>query len=212
MSKFGPNTTAINISDVIPRAFHQIGGDSQSLDDSGNLRTLFEEGWSKVWKRLASLGAHPDSASRLRDALWKDITSNIKRCESPIERVMLTALMVSDYPGSHLIPMVLHVPKEEAVMPASECVLIPQFAFAKYRMDFGLVVRRNKRQLIIDIECDGAEYHKDKVSDRARDDYLRSWGIPIFRFSGKEIYSHPFACADKVVSHIMKWAGHGADS
>lgn len=207
MSKFGPNTKAISVGDIIPRAFRQISGNVDSLDDSGNIGTLFEEGWQKICRRLISLGVSEDQAKKHREALWGDVVDNLKRCDSPIERVMMAALMVSDYPGAHVIPMVVHNPKIEAIFPDCECVLVPQFAFAKYRMDFGLVVRRDGRQLIIDIECDGADYHKDKINDRARDDYLRSWGIPIFRFKGSEIYQYPFACADMVVSHIIEWRG-----
>lgn len=201
-SAFGPRTTAVNISDILPR----LQG-SRGLEDDGNIHTIFEEGWKRMWTRMAALGVSYDAAIKHREAHWADITECLKVCESPLERALLTALMVADYPGTHVVPMVVHNPKTDAVFPSAECVLIPQFAFAKYRMDFGLVVRFNGKQLIIDIECDGADYHKNKINDRARDDYLRSWGIPVFRFKGSEIFEFPFACANKVISHVIEWRG-----
>lgn len=199
---FGPRTTSISIGDVLPR----LRGD-RSLDDSGNINTIFEEGWQRMWQRLASLGVSYDAALKHREAHWADTVDSLKVCESPIERALLAALMVADYPGTHVVPMVVHNPKTETVFPNSECVLIPQFAFAKYRMDFGLICRVDGRQLMVDIECDGAEYHKRKVADASRDEYLKSWGIPVFRFKGSEIYEYPLACANKVISHVIEWRG-----
>lgn len=201
-SEFGPRTTAIHVSDIVPRLWGKRG-----LEDDGNVHTIFDGGWKRMWNRLASMGVSYDAALKHRQAHWDDIVENLKSCESPIERAILTALMVADYPGSHVIPMVVHNPKTDAAFPTSECVLVPQFAFAKYRMDFGLIVRLEDRQLIIDIECDGEQFHQNKASDYARDAYLRSWGIEVFRFSGSEIFQNPLACADKVISRIIEWRG-----
>lgn len=201
-SKYGPRTTAVNIADILPR----LRGD-RALEDSGNIHTIFEAGWKRMWNRLASLGVSYDAAVAHREAHWADLVENLKHCESPIERAFMCALMVSDYPGTHVVPMVVHNPKTDDLFPDCECVLIPQFAFAKYRMDFGLIVRRGGKQLIVDIECDGADFHKNKVVDRARDNYLRSWGIEVFRFKGGEIFEYPLACADKVISRVIEWRG-----
>lgn len=196
---------AINVGDVLPRVFRKLGGEEHSLDDHGNLVTIFEAGWQRMWTRMAELGVSYDAAVKHREALWADIIAAIKHCDSPIERALLCGLMVADYPGTHVVPMVVHNPKTDLTFPDAECVLVPQFAFAKYRMDFGLVCRLNGRQLILDIECDGLAYHQDKIVDKARDVYLESWGIPVIRLKGSEIHQYPLAAADRVISRVIEW-------
>lgn len=43
--------------------------------------------------------------------------------------------------------------------------------------------------VMVNVECDGEEWHTDKVYDAARDDYVRSIGYgAVVRFTGTEIY------------------------
>ncbi len=77
---------------------------------------------------------------------------------------------------------------------------VPQFRVGRYRFDFGLVTGE---RLIALIECDGEEFHSTPqqiANDAAKDAAGAALGVPVFRFSGKEIYRTPQGCA----AHILR--------
>jgi REase_MTES_1575 len=61
-------------------------------------------------------------------------------------------------------------------------VLYPQYPVAGFFLDFGNPVAR------VAIECDGAEFHKDREKDMRRDDRLRSLGWEVYRFTGRQCH------------------------
>lgn len=109
-------------------------------------------------------------------------------CESPIEKRLLPWLVFEDY-GDEVttIPAIVHSPKNEASMPPGDVVIVPQFGFAKVRMDFAVVVRVKGVVRIVCVECDGRDTHVEDY-DTARDEYLAAWGIPTVRATGTQIY------------------------
>lgn len=61
-----------------------------------------------------------------------------------------------------------------------DCVFYPQYPVGRYFIDFA------NPKAKVGIECDGAEYHKDKAKDAARDAELSALGWTIYRISGSD--------------------------
>lgn len=75
----------------------------------------------------------------------------------------------------------------------------------KYRLDFLVeACCKNSGRLLIDVECDGHEFHertKEQVRhDNKRNRYLQSIGYTVIRFSGSEIYDDPEYCCDQLLN------------
>ena len=58
------------------------------------------------------------------------------------------------------------------------------------------------------IECDGHDYHQKTkeqvIRDNEREYDLKMAGYNILRFSGSQIYNHPFECAEEAYLYITK--------
>lgn len=63
-----------------------------------------------------------------------------------------------------------------------------------YRLDLGVVADGVQ----LDVECDGAIYHRDIRKDNIRDAALRDAGWRVLRLSGRDINSDPAACIARV--------------
>ncbi len=63
-----------------------------------------------------------------------------------------------------------------------------------------LAVEMNGRK--VDIEVDGAAYHRDTRSDAIRDLELREAGWDVLRFSAREVRADPDACARRVIEFL----------
>lgn len=123
-------------------------------------------------------------------------------CETPIEKRLLPWLVFADYGDNILsIPASVHSPKRQIVMPEGDVVIVPQFAFAKYRMDFAVVTRVRGVTRIVCVECDGAFTHDDS-HDAPRDEYLAAWNIPTVRATGKEIHNSPISAIGRVTDAV----------
>lgn len=52
------------------------------------------------------------------------------------------------------------------------------------------------------IECDGKDFHDNRVEDlqrdRVRDRVLQTSGLPVLRFTGSEIFRNPIACIEQI--------------
>jgi hypothetical protein len=44
------------------------------------------------------------------------------------------------------------------------------------------------------------------VKERQRAAYIESWGIPVFKFTGKDVYADAIAEADRVTAWAFQWA------
>lgn len=102
--------------------------------------------------------------------------------------------------------------------------IAPQFEIEKYRADFFIQLEMKPNQLfdfenlhLIDdaflsrsdvmvVECDGHEFHEKKryqaSRDKKRDRDMYQKGLFVFRFTGSEINSDTFSCANQVCNHL----------
>ena len=75
-----------------------------------------------------------------------------------------------------------------------------------YTPDFFIVSTCGWKLKLIDVECDGADFHNghDQVArDKKRDRFMAENSIAVLRFTGSEIFRDPAAC----VREILKIAG-----
>ncbi len=122
--------------------------------------------------------------------------------ESPIEGMFFNALM-----DSRRFILVKH-----GEQPQGEGFFIfPQYEVGNFRADFIIKaygwnneprVWPPKRQVTICVECDGAEFHKDKARDKARDAYFKTQGIETIRFTGSTIHKMADWCVKHVIEHL----------
>ncbi len=84
-------------------------------------------------------------------------------------------------------------------------VIRPQFPWKNYRIDFCFELSEEPAEFVF-VECDGHEFHertKDQAErDRRRDREIQAAGIPILRFTGREIYRSPWECGNQVLNFI----------
>lgn len=141
-------------------------------------------------------------------------------CESPLERHMLVALLWSDEFDSDEFTETI----DKGVFGLGphkrlgrKVILMQQAKMGPYRVDFMLLAKHDDRDeySAIVIECDGHDYHertkKQARRDRTRDRWFQAQGIPVFRFTGSEIWREPKRCADEAVNSFLdltvkKWA------
>ena len=156
------------------------------------------------------------------DAMWcihRRILLDIAEagCESPIESVMLAALIAgASYPGTGTSsPIVypktrsssddylLRTPYWNGTM-ARGCLILPQCQIEQYRVDFCLIFygEFDDYQFNLVVECDGHEWHertkKQAQRDKARDRDLQAGGFIVLRFTGSEIWKNAMGCAAEV--------------
>jgi very-short-patch-repair endonuclease len=141
-------------------------------------------------------------------------------CESPIEDMLCLAIMVhlklSPYgsygpAGMSLIDFVDWV-RDQYEARGSVYFAAPQVNVDRFRMDFlvAYIDSGAARFGIVGVECDGHSFHErtpeQALRDKSKDRDLLSAGIPIIRFTGREIYSDPGACANEALSMAARVA------
>lgn len=146
-----------------------------------------------------------DSVSFLEEKAEESFMAALKRCESPIEELMLARLMFvkptwirpGNITGFH--------------SGAGEYRVYQQQRIGDYRVDFLINVTlpwppREEIQLVV--ECDGHDFHEktkeQAARDKARDRYLIEQGYTVLRFTGSEIYRDAAKCAEQVSDVIDK--------
>lgn len=72
-----------------------------------------------------------------------------------------------------------------------------QVHFENYFVDF--VLTHNGRKAIV--ECDGRDYHNPNL-DKERDKALAKFGLPIFRFTGSELFYDVNSCLQHVIQEL----------
>lgn len=151
------------------------------------------------------------------------------KCESPIERMMLEALVDTHWHGksvrdtanvigdfvsvgalaASVFADVLYSRAAKLANLAPQVVLSTQSPIGKYRAD--ILVEYTPQTLHehtsrIVVECDGAEFHTDRpavIRDTIRDHYMIDRGYWVMRFSGSEIYKNAKQCAESVANNAM---------
>lgn len=157
-------------------------------------------------RRAAALELPMAEATKRLTAAKQRIFERIGQCESPIERLMLPALVFANY--GHLFasfPAELHCPKVDERPPTGDLIVIPQFAFIRSRLDFCVIAEVEGRRKMVAVECDGEGFHNNADKDRKRDAYLNAFGMDVFRFEGKQIQADPLPLAAKVAMHLADW-------
>ena len=139
-----------------------------------------------------------------------------ERTESPIEEVMLVALVyIFESWSQHASVGFLARDfrwGDEPSSPLSETDVYLQAKVGDYRADFLFDCHHEHapRQTLV-IECDGHDYHERTKSqaarDRSRDRWMTSRGISVMRFTGSEIWADPYKCAEEVHIHYLKLMG-----
>jgi|SRR6185312_9354931 len=136
--------------------------------------------------------------------------------ESPIERVMVAALMARPLENCDVLigkpwepHNLLHLWNGCTDWVGS---IHSQVPLGPYRVDFYLqafVVNNweppakiTDRWLQLVIECDGHDYHertKEQARhDKRRDRWFQTHGLSVLRFTGSEIWADPFGCVDQI--------------
>ncbi|NLY92622.1 MAG: DUF4011 domain-containing protein [Myxococcales bacterium] len=85
--------------------------------------------------------------------------------------------------------------------------LVPQVGVSGYRIDLGVVDRRDPTRYLLGIECDGATYHR-AASARERDVYrqrfLESRGWTIHRIWSRDFWRNPDAVVAEVLEKVAR--------
>lgn len=160
---------------------------------------------------------------RIADSLRDDVNGMVgyhllclgRYCDSPIELQLGAALLAIDAmnPAGASLGLTLAGSDEIESYNESACLLIPQYPWEGYRIDFALRVPQYRFQRIF-IECDGHNFHErtkeQAAKDRGKDRLIQGSGIPILRFTGAEIHATPAGCAAQVYQfldeRIEDWA------
>lgn len=161
-----------------------------------------------------NIATHVRRIAEDADARFHDLGAN---CESPIERLMLAALMF-------IKPQCLHPRYEGAGDLEREGRLHTQYRLGNRRLDFAYIVQpiHEPWTIRIGIECDGHEFHStkaQKANDNERTVEIAEEGFNVLRFSGTQIFADPNGCAQSVADvvdgiyarhiHDEVWARHG---
>jgi len=128
-------------------------------------------------------------------------------CESPIEVALGASFLVSDrlYYLRPNMGVTLAWASDEKSYREDAVLLIPQFPWKGYRIDFALRLPRYRFGYMF-IECDGHDFHErtkeQAARDRAKDRLIQQAGYPILRFTGSEIHRNAGNCADQIFDFV----------
>jgi len=155
---------------------------------------------------------------------FREFEMAMERCESPIEIAMLLALTLVGRDRLHLGNVYFTANRYRIEADDYEYLTIePQAQIGEHRVDFLVTLSSVEpldeyrpdedtlrriaplgtvdRQLAV--ECDGHDFHdrtKAQASrDRARDRALQSFGIPVFRYTGSDIWKDVVGCAREAI-------------
>ncbi|MFN8132097.1 MAG: DUF559 domain-containing protein [Solirubrobacteraceae bacterium] len=143
--------------------------------------------------------------------LSNDLEVALRRCASPIERVMLYAVWLAGYEYSDSVSTVAGGHRNGGNLSGGSGFDIePQARVAGHRVDF--LVRmwgeseNGRRQVGMVVECDGHEWHErtreQAARDRRRDRDIQNAGYPVYRYAGSELWRDVFAAAEEVAQAL----------
>lgn len=163
-----------------------------------------------------------EAQQRFRDAYINPLEAAVGVCESPIETLLLWQL-INEVNGwnsvgfSGAVEVPSHWLAGGSWDRSSWCIGLGDVSFHPqleveanerlYRLDIGMdfSYRRNGElvySVLLDIECDGFDYHdrtkEQAARDRSRDQSLQAIGWYICRFTGSEIFRDAPGCAHRV--------------
>lgn len=132
-----------------------------------------------------------------------------RRCESPIEVLLLGAMTLQcaldAWSAPDRTPFRMQVDDAvNAAPPENMMLVVLQFQWQTFRIDFAFFYESSTPRVFV--ECDGHEFHErtpeQAERDRSRDRLIQQAGIPIIRFTGREIVRDPFSCGIQIISFI----------
>lgn len=155
-------------------------------------------------RRQRALGISDEMIGQIIMKGLKRVRDASAYCETPIEKRVLPYLIFGDYGDDLLsIPANWHPPGTDDELPTDDVVVIPQFRFMRFRLDFALLGFRNGTMHVVCVECDGRDTH-DEDADRRRDKCLASFGIPTIRISGADCYATPYGSSVRAVNALRE--------
>lgn len=116
----------------------------------------------------------------------EQLLGEVEHTKSPIEEILYLALNyeIRDIPGFYIHAQRMFVLNDKT-----------------YYADMAIEIAGTGKYVCI-VECDGHDFHertKEQAKrDRSRDRAFQSAGIPVFRFTGSEIYADSLKCAREV--------------
>jgi len=129
-----------------------------------------------------------------------------EKCESNIELLFLAGCEIYNLCYQMDGRAIFHIADKncrEVDYSRASIIVVPQFQWNNYRIDFCLY---SKLSTELFIECDGHEFHertKEQAErDRSKDRLIQEAGIPILRFTGRELYRDPMDCVMQVAKFI----------
>jgi very-short-patch-repair endonuclease len=174
-------------------------------DANARAEEVYIDGEKWYAARLAEFGYDRDTLrlSRLRGKFVKACSDY---CESPIEEIMLAALLWAPL-GCACRRKLQTCFSGRA--PLTGIVITPQHEISGYRVDFAISVNRPATaEVRVVVECDGHAFHEktreQAVKDKQRDRELQIAGWKVFRFSGSEIWNDAVACCGDIDRLIRK--------
>lgn len=132
-----------------------------------------------------------------------------RMCGSPIEVMLLGAMTLQHsleiWAEPLEVPIQMQVASRlDGAPPSGVVVIIPQFQWQAFRIDFAFFYQSEVPRVFV--ECDGHQFHErtpeQAERDRSRDRQVQQAGIPIIRFTGREIVRDPFGCGTQVITFI----------
>jgi hypothetical protein len=157
--------------------------------------------------------------------LWLDLIYVFRDCESPIERLFLSALITLE--SNYACSMIIHGKSSTLDLLSGmemDLHIYPQHVIGDFRTDFLLEFEHTtyisnkrptgvtddpvKRKCSLIVECDGHDFHertKEQASrDKERDRVLQSCGYRVFRFTGSDIHRDSIKCAKECVDYLHR--------
>lgn len=197
--------SAIQLGDFLPAALGI--EEPKGLDAAENFRTNFSFATVEWERRAMAADFRPEVIEQMKSEALSDIQRAFKICESPIERHILPWLVFGNWglAVGQEWPAAIYM-REDKLFPRGNVAIIPQMAFVRLRLDFGIVVKRSGHTHIIAVECDGVDYH-ERDRDIIRDGFLASFGIRTVRAYGKEIFQEPEKFFGRVSSILLETEG-----
>ncbi len=152
---------------------------------------------------------------------WECLNDVFETCESPIESLFLSGLIVAAInAGWSIYAEGSYFSLDMEKSNACRLLILPQHTIGEYRTDFLVTftydhhekdettgkTKITKKEYPLVIECDGHDFHektkKQASRDKERDRILQSCGYPVFRFSGSDIYRDAIKCGDECIEHL----------
>lgn len=141
------------------------------------------------------------------------ISDFMTQLESPIEKLFIIKFLDYIIENGFGYKIYVYALDEKLVLEVSipdgtGFVIIPQEVFKKYRLDFLFLFDKKGR---LAVECDGHNFHektKEQAKrDKERDRVFTKHNLPIFRYTGSEIFNDNNKISKEIIDYIGKHLG-----